>query len=114
MRMNEDTFEMLYRYAKLVYSNEISVEDASIEVNSMHPEVAVSSARHYLTWYSKMHTGDYLTWNTNSELLKYYCRKIIEEEGNEAGACAIKSAIKFAEHVSRDELINDLRKLAEG
>lgn len=54
----------------------------------------------------------FLTWNTNSELLKYYCKRIIEEEGSEAGSSAIKSAMKFAEHVSRNELIDDLRKLA--
>lgn len=110
--MNEESFETLYSYAKRVYSNEISLEDASVEVHSIHPEVAESSARHYLNWYSKMHTGEFLTWNTNSDLLKYYCKRIIEEEGSEAGSSAIKSAIRFAEHVSRNELIDDLRKLA--
>ena len=69
MRMNEESFETLYSYAKRVYSNEISLEDASVEVHSIHPEVAESSARHYLNWYSKMHTGEFLTWNTNSDLL---------------------------------------------
>lgn len=112
MRMNEESFETLYQYAKRVYSNEITLEDASIKVHSKHPEVAESSARHYLTWYSKMHSGDFLTWNTNSELLKYYCKKIIEEEGIGAGAIAIKSAMKFAKHVSRDVLIDDLVRLA--
>lgn len=112
MRMNEESFETLYQYAKQVYSNEMSLEDASIKVHSKHPEVAESSARHYLTWYSKMHTGEFLTWNTNSELLKYYCKKIIEEEGNDAGTTAIESAMKFAKHVSRDELIDDLTRLA--
>lgn len=112
MRMNEESFKTLYRYAKRVYSNEISLEDASAEVHSIHPEVAESSARHYLTWYSKMHTGEYLTWNTNSELLKYYCKRIIEEEGSEAGSLAIQSAMKFAKHVSRNELIEDLRQIA--
>lgn len=112
MRMNEESFETLYQYAKQVYSNEMSLEEASIKVHSKHSEVAESSARHYLTWYSKMHTGEFLTWNTNSELLKYYCKKIIEEEGNDAGATAIESAMKFAKHVSRDELIDDLTRLA--
>lgn len=112
MRMNEESFKTLYSYAKRVYSNEMSLEDASAEVHSMHPEVAESSARHYITWYSKMHTGEYLTWNTNSELLKYYCKRIKEEEGNEAGLLAIKSAMKFAKHVSRNELIDDLQQIA--
>ena len=112
MRMNEESFKTLYSYAKRVYSNELSLEDASAEVHSMHPEVAESSARHYITWYSKMHTGEYLTWNTNSELLKYYCNRIKEEEGNEAGLLAIKSAMKFAKHVSRNELIDDLQQIA--
>ena len=112
MRMNEESFKTLYSYAKRVYSNEMSLEDASAEVHSMHPEVAESSARHYITWYSKMHTGEYLTWNTNSELLKYYCKRIKEEEGNEAGLLAIKSAMEFAKHVSRNELIDDLQQIA--
>ena len=112
MRMNEESFKTLYSYAKRVHSNEMSLEDASAEVHSMHPEVAESSARHYITWYSKMHTGEYLTWNTNSELLKYYCKRIKEEEGNEAGLLAIKSAMKFAKHVSRNELIDDLQQIA--
>ena len=111
--MNDQTFETLYELGKLVYQGELSVDEAAQEANRNRPEVAVSSARHYINWYSKMHTGEYLTWNTNSQLLLYYCRRIIEEEGKDAGALAIKSAKQFGQHAARNDLLVDLSKLAE-
>ena len=49
-----------------------------------------------------MNTGEFLTWNTNSQLLLFYTKRIFEEEGVQACALAIKSAKQFAEHAARD------------
>ena len=107
-KMTENTFSILFEYGKKVYRQELSTDVAAKMVNESNPEVAVSSAKHYITWYSKMKTGEFLTWNTNSKLLLYYVNRIIKEDGIEAGGIAIESAKKYAQHAGRDDLLNIL------
>ena len=111
-RMNQSTFKTLFEYGKKVYQGELDLGTAATNANAQNPEVAVSSARHYITWYSKMKTGEFLTWNTNSDLLLYYAKRIIDEEGIAAGQLAIQSAKQFAKHVARHDLEEDLDHLA--
>lgn len=59
-------------------------------------EIAQYSARHDILWYSKMCAGKYFTWNPDSDLLLYYARRIIEEEGAKVGSPAIPVAKLFA------------------
>ncbi len=110
--MTEKTYKALFEYGKRVYNDEISINDAAKKAHEENPEVAESSARHYINWYERMHTGDFLTWNTNSDLLKYYVRRIFEEEGVEAGMLATESALKFAKHASRFGLETELKEIA--
>ena len=111
-RMNQSTFKTLFEYGKKVYLGEIDLGTAASKASTQNPEVAISSARHYITWYAKMRTGDYLTWNSNSDLLLYYAKRIAEEEGLDAGRLAIQSAKQFAQHVARQELEEDLDSLS--
>lgn len=111
-RMVEDTIKSLYAYGKKVYENKLSLGEAAQEVNRIHPEVAVSSAKHYISWYSEMRAGRWLSWNSNSNLLLYYVEHIKEDDGIEAGKLALQGAEKFAEHAKRKELMEDLNKLA--
>ncbi len=112
-RMVEDTIKSLYAYGKKVYENKLSLGEAAQEVNHIHPEVAVSSAKHYISWYSEMRAGRWLSWNSNSNLLLYYVEHIKEDDGVEAGKLALQGAEKFAEHAHRKELMDDLNKLAQ-
>ena len=112
-KMNQNTFRTLFEYGKKVYQGDIDLGTAATKACSQNPEVAISSAKHYITWYSKMRTGEFLTWNSNSDLLLYYAKRIIEEEGVDAGRLAIQSAKQFAKHVSRYELEQDLDTLAK-
>jgi len=112
-RMTEETISALYGYGKKVFAGELPLDEASQQVHAEHSEVATSSARHYISWYGKMRSGDFLTWNTNSSLILYYAKHIIEEEGIDAGKLAIQAGNKFAEHASRHELENELRQLSQ-
>mgnify|MGYP002761804565 FL=1 len=111
-KMLDSTIAALYKYGKMCYLGEINNKIAEKRVTEEHPEVAVSSARHYMRWYMEMRNGGFLTWNSNSRLLLYYAEHITLEEGKEAGKTAIESAMKFAEHENRDSLIQGLEKLA--
>lgn len=111
-KMNQSTFKTLYEFGKKVYQSEMDLGTAAAKACAQNPEVAVSSARHYITWYSKMRTGEFLTWNSNSDLLLYYARRIAEEEGHDAGRLAIQSAKQFAKHIARHELEQDLDMLS--
>ena len=111
-RMLNSTIAALYKYGKMCYLGEMDNKTAEKLVNQEHPEVAISSARHYMRWYMEMRTGGFLTWNSNSNLLLYYAEHIIQEEGKDAGKTAIESAMKFARHANRESLIQDLEKLA--
>ena len=111
-KMNQSTFKTLFEYGKKVYQGELDLGTAATKANAQNPEVAVNSARHYITWYSKMKTGEFLTWNTNSDLLLYYANKIIVEEGISAGKLAIQSAKKYAAYKARHDLEAELDHLA--
>ena len=111
-KMTQDTFFTLFEYGKRVYNRELDLKEAAQKARQQNSEIAESSARHYILWYSKMRAGEHLTWNSNSDLLLYYARKIIEENGVEAGKKAIIAAKGFAKHVSRIELEHDLDNLA--
>ncbi len=112
-KMTQNTFSALYEFGKRVYSGELELKAAAQQMCLQNPEIAISSAKHYILWYSKMRSGEFLTWNSNSDLLLYYAKKIIDENGVEAGKMAICSALQFAKHVSRTELERDLNNLAE-
>lgn len=110
-RMTIETIKSLYQYGKKLYLKEIDLKEAVNKVHSSHPEVAESSARHYINWYSKMREGEYLTWNSNSSLLMYYAEHIIIDDGIEAGKIAIKAAKGFAKNAGRTDLERDLCNL---
>lgn len=84
-RMTENAIKALFNYGKEVYQKHISLDDAAEKVHDESPEVAFSSAKHYIKWYGEMRNGDFLTWNSNSDLLLYYAEHIIKENGLEAG-----------------------------
>lgn len=107
-RMTIETIKSLYQYGKKLYLKEIDLKEAVNQVHSSHPEVAESSARHYINWYSKMREGEFLTWNTNSSLLMYYAEHIIIDDGVEAGKVAINAAKGFAKNAGRTDLEKDL------
>ena len=109
--MTIETIKSLYQYGKKLYLKEIDLKEAVNKVHSSHPEVAESSARHYINWYSKMREGENLTWNTNSSLLMYYAEHIIIDDGIEAGKIAIKAAKGFAKNAGRTDLERDLCNL---
>ena len=112
-KMTEDAIRVLFDYGKKVHQGEISLREAAEKVHDECPEVAVSSARHYVKWYGEMRAGEILTWNSNSELLLYYAERIIRENGAEAGKAACQSVLKFAAHANRMELADEVYKLAE-
>jgi len=47
-KMNESTYEALYVYGKKVFNNEMNAGEAAKVVNQSNPEVALSSAEHYI------------------------------------------------------------------
>lgn len=112
-RMTEDAIKALFNYGKKVYQKDISLDDAAEKVHDESPEVAFSSAKHYIKWYGEMRNGDFLTWNSNSDLLLYYAEHIIKENGLEAGKLACQSVLKFADHVNRTELAEAVHKLVD-
>lgn len=112
-KMNESTYEALYVYGKKVFNNEMNAGEAAKVVNQSNPEVALSSAEHYINWYSRMRAGDFLSWNTNAELLKYYVTKVFEEETLADAAKAILAARKYAQYKNKTDLDNELVQLAK-
>lgn len=112
-RMTENAIKALFNYGKEVYQKHISLDDAAEKVHDESPEVAFSSAKHYIKWYGEMRNGDFLTWNSNSDLLIYYAEHIIKENGLEAGKMACQSVLKFADHVNRTELTEAVHKLVD-
>lgn len=111
-KITESAIQALYQYGKAVAKGQLPLMDAARKLNSEHPEVAISSAKHYINWYHKMEQGEILTWNSNSELLLYYAERMIQEEGPVVGARACRSVIQFGVHANREELIQDAHKLA--
>lgn len=112
-KMDENTYEALYVYGKKVFHGEMSVQTAATIVNKSNPEVAISSAEHYISWYSKMRAGDYSSWSTNAELLKYYVIKIFSEQSEEDAAKGILAARKYAQYKRRKDLDIELVQIAE-
>lgn len=112
-RMTENAIKALFNYGKEVYQKHISLDDAAEKVHDESPEVAFSSAKHYIKWYGEMRNGDFLTWNSNSDLLLYYAEHIIKENGLETGKMACQSVLKFADHVNRTELAEAVHKLVD-
>lgn len=111
-KMTEKTMNALYEYGKNVFEGHISINDAVEKMNSKHNEVAKSSAKHYISWYSKMRKGEFSTWRTNTKLLLYYIKRIIEEEGTDVGKTAMISAMKYAEYARQNELQGNIRQVA--
>lgn len=111
-KMNESTYEALYVYGKKVFNNEMNAGEAARIVNHSNPEVALSSAEHYINWYSKMRSGEFLSWNTNAALLKYYVIKVYEEETLADAAKAILAARKYAQYKNRNDLDTELVHIA--
>ena len=52
-----------------------------------------------------MRKGEYLSWNTNAELLKYYISRIVKEEDDSVAELAIKSARRYAKYKSRQRIL---------
>ncbi len=111
-KITESGIRALYEYGKKVAQDKLPLMEAARQLNNEHPEVAISSAKHYINWYQKMKQGEALTWNSNSELLLYYAERMIQEEGPVVGARACRSVIKFGEHANREELIQAAHQLA--
>ncbi len=110
--MTDNTIKKLYEYGKRVYSGELTDKEAAQRVHEENPEVAESSAKHYINWYKKMREGSFLSWNTNANLLKYYVSRIIEEESVEISELAIKSARKYALYKNMTDLDQELLEIA--
>ena len=112
-KMTENAIRVLFNYGKKAFQGDISLKEAAEKVHEDCPEVAVSSARHYVKWYEIMRNGEILTWNSNSELLLYYAEQIIRENGPEAGKAACRSVLKFSVHANRSELADEVHQLAD-
>ena len=110
-QMTEDTYKALYRYGKAVYEKNIMLSDAIEKVCKENPEVAQSSAEHYIKWYGKMREGSFLSWNTNEKLIKYYVEKVIEENPEDADL-AIKAARLYAQYKNSQQLNVELEEIA--
>lgn len=111
-QMTEATFKTLYDQGKLVYNKAVSVAEAVKKACETSPEVAASSAEHYINWYSRMREGKFLSWNTNAKLLVYYVKRVIEEEDSHAAELAIKASREYAKYKNRVSLENELIELA--
>ena len=112
-KMTQELIEDLYIRGKAVHKEEISLKCATEEILNMYPDnIHESSAQFYLSLYSDLIKGRGSTWNQNSDLLIYYVRHIIEENGKSDGTKAYEGALKFAKAKSRKSLIASLEKLA--
>ena len=112
-KMTQELIEDLYIRGKAVHKEEISLKRATEEILNMYPDnIHESSAQFYLSLYSDLIKGKGSTWNQNSDLLIYYVRHIIEENGKSDGTKAYGGALKFAKAKSRKSLIASLEKLA--
>ena len=112
-KMTQELIEDLYIRGKAVHKEEISLKRATEEILNMYPDnIHESSAQFYLSLYSDLIKGRGSTWNQNSDLLIYYVRHIIEENGKSDGTKAYEGALKFAKAKSRKSLIASLEKLA--
>ena len=47
-KMTQSTFQTLFEYGKKVYHGEIDIGSAATKAHAQNPEVAISSARHYI------------------------------------------------------------------
>lgn len=110
-KMTDSAIVALYENGKDVFKGVIELDDAAKRVSKEHPEVAESSARHYITWYSRMREGEILTWNSNSKLLLYYAKRIMDEEGPDAGNIALNSVEKFALEKGKTDLAKEVKKM---
>ena len=112
-KMTQELIEDLYIRGKAVHKEEISLKCATEEILNMYPDnIHELSAQFYLSLYSDLIKGKGSTWNQNSDLLIYYVRHIIEENGKSDGTKAYEGALKFAKAKSRKSLIASLEKLA--
>ena len=112
-KMTQELIEDLYIRGKAVHKEEISLKCATEEILNMYPDnIHELSAQFYLSLYSDLIKGKGYTWNQNSDLLIYYVRHIIEENGKSDGTKAYEGALKFAKAKSRKSLIASLEKLA--
>lgn len=112
-KMTQELIEDLYIRGRAVYKKEISLKCATEEILNMYPDnIHESSAQFYLSLYSDLIKGKGSTWNQNSDLLVYFVRHIVEENGVADGVKAYEGALKFAKAKSRKSLVANLEKLA--
>lgn len=112
-KMTPELIADLYTRGKAVYREEISLESAAEEILNMYSDnIHESSAKFYLSLYSYLIKGKGSTWNQNSDLLIYYVRHIIKENGKSDGTKAYEGALKFAKAKGRQSLTARLEKLA--
>ena len=112
-KMTQELIERLYELGKAVYKEEISLKKATENVLNGYPDnIHESSAQFYLNLYAELIKGKGSTWNQNSDLLVYYVRHIVKENGIVDGTNAYEGALKFAKAKSRKSLIASLEKIA--
>lgn len=112
-KMTQELIVNLYIRGKAAHKEELSIKRATEEILNMYPDnIHESSAQFYISLYSDLIKGKGSTWNQNSDLLLYYVRHIVEENGTEEGAKAYEGALKFAKAKSRKSLIANLEKIA--
>lgn len=113
-KMTDELIKLLYSFGKKVYSNEVNLQDAAIEVIRTHGSaIAQSSAEFYIGLVKELISGKGSTWNQNSDLLVYYVDHIASEYGVEAGSKAYIGGMKFAKLKSRKPLIDALDALKD-
>lgn len=106
-KMTTEIIEKLYKLGRRVYLGELSLKEATAQVG----EIADSSAEFYIGLYGELIKGKGSTWNQNTELLIYYVDQISQEYDINISSNAYRGAMKFAKAKSRQQLIDELKKL---
>ena len=106
--MTEQSMLEYYELGKAVYKGDLKLKDAVEQMVGKGEKS--SSAEHYILWYGKMRKEEISTWNTNSELLMVFAKRILEEEGRDAGETAARSVKKYANYASKKNKQKKLRK----
>ena len=90
--MDNKSIEMLYKYGKKVFNNEVDLNKATEDFSKTNGGMEISSIKHYIGLYSKLRSSKPTTFNSNSTLLVYYVTKIAEEEDKQTALNIIETA----------------------
>lgn len=111
-KMTSELIQALYEHGKTVFDREESLDSAAEAVVSRYSDqIAMSSARFYISLYEDLVTGKGSTWNQNSDLLVYYVEHIYQDRGKQAAEKAFTGSMRFAKMKSRQPLINALNAI---